>query len=124
MPYSANLTLRQLGLTLFLAAVGTRSGYSFVSTLSQGGGVSIFIAGALITCITGLTLLFVGHKVLKIPMGLCIGILAGLQTQPAVLAFANEQSKNDVPNIGYATVYPMATIGKIVAAQLILIFLT
>ncbi len=124
LPYSANLTLRQLGLTLFLAGVGTRSGYSFVSTLAQGGGLSIFIAGTLITCIAALTLLFVGHKLLKIPLGLCIGILAGLQTQPAVLAFAGEQTKNDLPNIGYATVYPVATIGKIVAAQLILVLLS
>jgi putative transport protein len=124
LPYSANLTLRQLGLTLFLAGVGTRSGYSFVSTLAQGGGLSIFVAGVLITSAAAITLLVVGHKVLRIPMGLCIGILAGMQTQPAVLAFANEQAKSDVPNIGYATVYPVATIGKIVAAQLILVLLS
>ncbi|NTU81827.1 MAG: transporter [Chloroflexales bacterium] len=124
LPYSANLTLRQFGLTLFLAGVGTRSGYSFVSTFSQGGGLGIFVAGALITCTAALTLLVIGHKVLKIPMGLCVGILAGLQTQPAVLAFASEQARNDLPNIGYATVYPLATIGKIVAAQMILVLLS
>lgn len=124
LPYSANLTLRQVGLTLFLAGVGTRSGYSFVSTLSQGGGIGIFLAGALITCLAGLTVLFVGHRVLKIPMGLCIGMVAGLGTQPAVLAFAAEQTKNDLPNIGYATVYPIATISKIVAAQLLLVLLS
>jgi putative transport protein len=124
LPYSANLTLRQLGLTLFLAGVGTRSGYSFVTTFAQGGGLAIFIAGALITCITALTLLVVGHKLLKIPMGLCVGMLAGLQTQPALLAFANEQTRNDLPNIGYATVYPMATIGKIVCAQMLLLLLS
>ncbi|HMQ31958.1 MAG TPA: aspartate:alanine exchanger family transporter [Chloroflexaceae bacterium] len=124
LPYSANLTLRQLGLTLFLAGVGTRSGYSFVSTLAQGGGLSIFLAGALITCAAALALLVVGHRLLKIPLGLCVGILAGLQTQPAVLAFAAEQTKNDLPNIGYATVYPVATIAKIVAAQVILVLLS
>lgn len=124
LPYSANLTLRQLGLTLFLAGVGTRSGYSFVSTLSQGGGLSIFIAGALITCGAALTLIFVGYKLLKIPMGLCIGLLSGMQTQPAVLAFASEQARNDLPTIGYTTVYPLATIGKIVAAQVILVLLS
>jgi putative transport protein len=124
LPYSANLTLRQLGLTLFLAGVGTRSGYSFVTTFAQGNGLAIFIAGALITCITALTLLAVGHKLLKIPMGLCVGMLAGLQTQPALLAFANEQTRNDLPNIGYATVYPMATIGKIVCAQMLLLLLS
>ncbi len=123
LPYSANLTLRQVGLTLFLAGVGTRSGYSFVSTLAQGDGLSIFIAGTLITCLAALTLLLIGHKLLKIPLGLCVGMLAGMQTQPALLAFAGEQTKNDLPNIGYATVYPVATIGKILAAQLILALL-
>jgi putative transport protein len=120
LPYSANLTLRQFGLTLFLAGVGTRSGYSFVSTFAQGGGLAIFIAGALITCLAALTMLVVGHKLLKIPMGLLIGMLAGLQTQPAVLGFASEQAGNDLPNVGYATVYPIATIGKILAVQIIL----
>lgn len=124
LPYSANLTLRQVGLTLFLAGVGTRSGYSFVSTLAQGGGLGIFLAGALITAAAAVALLVVGHRVLKIPLGLCVGLLAGLQTQPAVLAFAAEQTKNDLPNIGYATVYPVATIAKIVAAQVILALLS
>lgn len=124
LPYSANLTLRQLGLTLFLAGVGTRSGYSFVSTLAQGGGLSILIAGTLITAVAAVTLLVVGHRLLKIPMGLCIGILAGLQTQPAVLAFASEQTDNDMPNLGYATVYPLATIAKIVLAQLLVVLLS
>jgi putative transport protein len=57
-------------------------------------------------------------------MGLLNGILAGLQTQPAVLGFALEQSENDLPNIGYATVYPIATITKILLAQLILALLS
>lgn len=123
LPYSANLTLRQFGLTLFLAAIGTRSGYSFVTTLAQGGGLAIFLAGAAITCITCITLLVVGHKLLRIPLSLLIGMVAGLQTQPAVLAFANEQTGNELPNIGYATVYPMAMIAKIICAQAILMLL-
>ncbi len=117
LPYSANLTLRQVGLTLFLAGVGLRSGYSFVSTLAAGGGLALFVAGALITAVSAVTLLVVGHRLLKIPMGLCLGLLAGMQTQPAVLAFASEQTRNDMPNIGYATVYPLATIAKIILAQ-------
>lgn len=124
LPYSANLTLRQFGLILFLAGIGTRSGYSFISTFSQGGGLTIFLAGAMITCVAALTMLFVGYKLLKIPMGLLVGMLAGLQTQPAVLGFASEQSGNDLPNVGYATVYPIATIGKILAAQIILTLLS
>ncbi|MFQ3664062.1 MAG: aspartate:alanine exchanger family transporter [Chloroflexaceae bacterium] len=123
LPYSANLTLRQLGLTLFLAGVGLRSGYSFVSTLVEGGGLAIFVAGTLITTVAALALLVAGHRLLKIPMGLCIGLLAGMQTQPAVLAFAAEQTRNDMPNIGYATVYPLATIAKIILAQALVVWL-
>ena len=123
LPYSANLTLRQLGLTLFLAGIGTRSGHSFATTLGEGGGWAIFLAGVLITCAAALSLLYLAHRWLRIPMGLCIGMLAGLQTQPALLAFANEQARNDLPNIGYATVYPLATIAKILCAQALLLFL-
>ena len=121
MPYSANLTLRQLGLVLFLAGVGTRSGYVFASTLTQGGGLAIFLAGALVTCAASLAVLWVGHRLLKIPMSLAIGMVAGLQTQPAVLGFALEQADSDLPNIGYATVYPVAMIAKIVLVQVLLL---
>jgi putative transport protein len=81
------------------------------------------MVGAAITCITGFTMLWIGHKLLKIPMGLLIGMLAGLQTQPAVLGFALEQTHNDVPNIGYAAVYPVAMITKIILAQIIITLL-
>jgi putative transport protein len=124
LPYSANLTLRQLGLILFLAGVGTRAGYAFFMTFAQGAGLAIFAAGALITTFTAWAMLWVGYRVLKIPMGQLAGMLAGLMTQPAVLGFALESSGNDLPNVGYASVYPIATIGKIVLAQLLLAILS
>lgn len=119
MSYSANLTLRQLGLVLFLAGIGTRSGYAFVSTLRQGGGLTLLGAGALVTCGTVVACLWLGHRLLKIPMGVLIGIVSGVQTQPAALGFASEQTRNDLPNVGYASVYPLATIAKIVLAQVV-----
>ena len=123
LPYSANLTLRQVGFILFLAGVGTRSGYAFVTTFTQGNGLSIFLAGALITFAVSIVTLWVGYKLLKIPMGMLIGMLAGLQTQPAVLGFTLEQANNELPNIGYAAVYPMAIIVKILIAQILVIVL-
>jgi len=123
LPYSANLTLRQVGFILFLAGVGTRSGYAFVTTFVQGNGLSIFLAGALITFTVSVVTLWIGHKLLKIPMGMAIGMLAGLQTQPAVLGFTLEQTNNELPNIGYAAVYPMAIIVKIILAQVLVIIL-
>ncbi len=123
LPYSANMTLRQVGLIFFLAGVGTRAGYAFVTTFTEGSGLAIFAAGALITCASALLMLWIGHRLLKIPMSLLIGMLAGLQTQPAVLGFALEQTHNDLPNLGYATVYPVATISKIIFAQTLLTLL-
>ena len=65
----------------------------------------------------------VGSRLLRIPMSLLIGMLSGQQTQPAVLGFANEQTGNDLPNVGYATVFPLATIVKILLAQVLLLAL-
>lgn len=120
MPYSANLTLRQLGLVLFLAGVGTRSGHAFLETLSAGGGMTMFLGTAAITCGVSFATLVVGYKVLKIPFSLLSGLLSGLSTQPATLAYAAEQTGNDLPQVGYAAVFPMATVSKIILAQLIL----
>ena len=94
-----------------------------MTTLTQGNGALIFVAGALITCATALIALWVGYKLLKVPMGVLIGMLAALQTQPALLSFAHEQTDNELPNVGYATVYPIAIIGKILLAQLLLTLL-
>jgi putative transport protein len=121
LPYNANLTLRQVGLILFLAGVGTRAGHAFVTTLVQGAGPMLFAAGAAVTCATALGTLWVGYHLLRIPLGLLVGMLAGLQTQPAVLGFALERTRNDLPNVGYAAVYPIATIAKILLAQALLI---
>ncbi len=123
LPYSANLTLRQIGLVMFLAGVGTRAGYPFVNTFTQGGGLYIFLAGTLITLVAAMLTLWIGHKLFKIPMSILIGMLAGLQTQPALLGYALEQTENELPNIGYATVYPVAVITKILLAQLLLALL-
>lgn len=124
LPYNANLLLRQLGLVLFFAGVGTKAGYAFFNTLMAGGtGLIIFGAGALITCTTAFTALWIGYKGLNIPMGTLAGMLAGLHTQPAVLSYALQQAKNDLPNLGYATTFPMATIAKILLAQLLLLLL-
>lgn len=123
LPYSVNMTLRQIGLVLFLAGIGTRAGYSFFSTFTQAGGLSIFVAGIVITVTAALLTLWVGHRLFKIPMSFLIGMLAGLQTQPAVLGYALQQTGNDVPNIGYTSVYPVATITKIVMVQIFVTFL-
>ncbi|HEX2863410.1 MAG TPA: TrkA C-terminal domain-containing protein, partial [Deinococcales bacterium] len=121
LPYSANLTLRQFGLTIFLAGIGTKAGYSFASSVSGTTGIYLFVAGTVITAGAAIITLWAGHRLLKIPYGTLTGMLGGLQTQPAVLAFANEKAGNEMPNVGSATVYPVAMIMKIVLAQVLLL---
>jgi putative transport protein len=116
-PFGANLTLRQLGLVLFLAAVGLRAGKSLRGTFDGADILPLFLAGALVTATAASLSLYVGHKLLKIPLTLMIGALGGLQTQPAVLAFAVQKAGNDVPNLGYAGVYPISMIAKVIMAQ-------
>ncbi len=125
MPYSANHTIRQLGLVLFLAGIGTRSGYAFRETLTNSDdGLTFFIAGAFVTLAVAFFFLFIGHQFLKIPFPRLAGMLSGVQTQPAVLAFVNEQAKSEQPNIGYSSVFPIATLAKIIFAQVLLTILS
>jgi putative transport protein len=120
LPYSANTTLRQIGLVLFLAGIGTRAGSGFLATFTSGSGLALFGAGALLTFVTAFTALAIGYRLLRIPMSLLVGMVAGIQTQPAVLGYALEQTGNEIPNLGYAAVYPAATIGKILLVQVLL----
>ncbi len=119
-PYGANMTLRQLGVVLFLAGVGIKAGGTLGATLSQGAVLSIVFTGALVTLTTVVTAIIIGHRVMRIPLGVMVGTLAGIQTQPAVLAYAVEKTRKDLPNVGYATVYPLVMITKIIMAQLVL----
>ena len=120
LPYNANLTLRQLGAVLFLAGVGVRSGHAFLGTVQSSDGLVMLAAGAALTCVAGLLAIGLGRVVLRVDVDVLCGMAAGLQTQPAVLAFAVEQAGSDLPNTGYAAVYPLATIAKIVLAQVLL----
>jgi putative transport protein len=120
LPYSVNLTLRQLGLILFLAGIGTRAGYDFVRYLASGEGLMVFAAGAGMTLSTAAMTLWAGRRLLDLPFSTLAGTLAGLQTQPAVLGFALEQAQDETPNVGYATVYPVAMIAKVLLGQLLL----
>jgi putative transport protein len=122
LPFSANVTLRQLGLTLFLAGIGVGSGFAFVETIRGGRFLGIVAAGVGIAGTVSVATLWIGYRFLRIPMPLLAGILAGLQTQLVVAAVAEERTKNDIPSVGYAEVYPLATVAKILLAQAVLVF--
>lgn len=119
-PYSANLALRQLGITMFLAAIGTTAGVGFRSAMGDPESLLIIGVGALFTLFMCLTVLIVGHAIMGIPFGETAGILAGTQTHPAVLSYVSETTKNELPAMGYTSVYPLAMVAKIIAAQSLL----
>jgi putative transport protein len=102
----------------FLAAIGTKAGHGFSATF-QSGGLGLIAGGALITTLVAVATIIVGYKFLKLPMSAVMGMLSGLQTQPACLAYANQQTQNELPNVWYATVYPAAMVTKIILAQMI-----
>jgi len=116
LPYSANLTLRQVGLILLLAGVGVNSGHQFVETLSEGHGGFIFLAGGIISLVTAIVTLFFGYKILKIPFSFLLGMVAN---QPAILDFALSKTENKLPNLGFTIMMPVSIITKVVYAQLL-----
>lgn len=123
LPYDANQTLRQLGLVLFLAGVGTRSGHSFATTLTSGHALPLIATGVAITLASALCAALVG-RALGITAERLSGVVAAAHTQPAALAFAVEKAEGEGPNAGYASAFPSATIAKILAAQLLLALLS
>lgn len=123
MPYNANLTLRQMGVVLFLAGIGLKSGSTFTESFLEYGA-SLFGIGALVTLVNSLLILGVGHFFFHIPFPILIGVVSGIQTQPAVLAYSQEEAKTDAPNIGYSIVFPLSMIIKIIYASFLYKFLS
>jgi putative transport protein len=121
LPHSANLTLRQLGTVLFLAGIGVNAGDAFGDTILSRDALGV-IAAAIVVAATasGVTVL-IGALVLHLPVRMLTGLVSGMQTQPAVLAYASEQVDDDTEvNVAYATVVPLSMILKIVLAPLLL----
>ncbi len=118
-PVSANLTLRQVGLLLFLASVGVRSGPGFIATLLKNGPL-LLAGGAIVTLCVTVPALVIGYKVMHVPFDELLGMVSGIHTQPAAVAFASHVTHSEKVEVGYASVYPAAMIVKVILAQLIL----
>ncbi len=118
MPFSVNLTLRQVGLVLFLAGIGLKAGDGFLRTVADGGW-KLMAVGAVITTVVTVTTLFLGIRILRLSLPAAMGLMSGIQTQPACLAYANDHATSNVPNVWYASVYPISMIAKIILAQLL-----
>ncbi|OMP90029.1 putative transporter [Raoultella terrigena] len=120
MPPSANLALRELGIVLFLAVVGLKSGGDFILTLTHGDGLSWIAYGIFITAIPLLTVGVLARMLLKMNYLTLCGMLAGSMTDPPALAFANNlHATSGAAALSYATVYPLVMFLRIITPQLL-----
>ena len=123
MASSANLMLREFGLTLFLSCVGLNAGIKFFDVLLNGDGLYYMGLAALITFLPLAIMATVGHLVFKVNyLSLC-GVLAGATTDPPALAFANGLAESEAVNIGYASVYPLTMLLRILSGQVLAVLL-
>jgi len=120
---SANLMIRELGITLFLASVGLGSGANLSAAFADGSGWKWMLMGVVITIVPLLLVGIIAHKFFRKTYFEICGLLSGASTDPPALAFALKIAGSDIPSATYATVYPLTMILRIVVAQLLILFL-
>lgn len=118
---SANLMIREIGISLFLASVGLEAGGSFVSTIANGGYIWVAY-GAIITIVPVAIAGIIGRYLMHIDYNTLIGAISGACTNPPALAYASEIDRsNDRASIGYATVYPLSMFLRVLLAQMLVL---
>jgi putative transport protein len=123
MPTNANLMLREVGITLFLAAVGLKSGSKFVEVLLGGDGLRWMLYGVVVTAVPLVLVGVVARAWKKLNYAELCGLLAGSMTDPPALAFAQQTTGSDAPAVAYATVYPLVMLLRVFSAQLVVFLL-
>lgn len=117
---SANMMLREIGISIFLASVGLGAGENFIQTIANGGYWWIFY-GVVITIIPLLIVGAIALRVCKLDGNTLMGLLAGSTTDPPALAYANGISTNDRASVAYATVYPLTMFLRVLTAQILIL---
>ena len=120
---SANLMLREIGISIFLACVGLEAGEGFVRTIVEQQGYIWIGYGAIITIVPLLIAGLIGRYCFKLNYYTLIGVLSGATTNPPALAFSNDSTSCDAPSVGYATVYPLSMFLRVLTAQLLILSL-
>lgn len=120
---SSNLMIREIGICIFLACVGLGSGRDFIDTVFNSVGLTWVGYGALITVLPLLIGGIVGRLVFHLNYFTLIGVLAGANTNPPALTYANDLTNSDSPAVAYATVYPFAMFLRIVTIQILILTL-
>ncbi len=120
---SANLMLREIGISIFLACVGLGAGEGFVETIIHEGGYVWVGYGVIITVLPLLITGLIGRYYCKLNYFTLIGVLGGATTNPPALAYSNDLTSSDAPAVGYATVYPLTMFLRVLTAQLLILSL-
>jgi putative transport protein len=123
MPVNTNLAFREFGIALFFAAVGLNAGAKFFATVFSATGLQWLAAGIMVTMVPLLLVGIYARVALKMNFMDLSGLLSGSMTDPPALAFASNIAGSDAPAVGYATVYPLTTLMRILSAQVLAIAL-
>lgn len=118
---SANLMLREVGISLFLACVGLNAGEGFVDTVVNGGGLTWVGYGFIITFLPLIIIGILARAVYKMNYFTIMGLIAGSTTDPPALAYSNATAGNDMPSVSYATVYPLTMFLRVLTAQVLIL---
>jgi putative transport protein len=111
-PLAANLVVRNLGLTVFMAQVGMASGPKFAAAVAETGFQMLGL-GVVILCALVIPIIALGHFVLRLPFDETAGIVAGACGSPAILSYLAKTAPTEKPDLGYAMIFPSMTIAKI-----------
>ena len=120
---SANLMLRALGLSLYLACLGLDAGASFFATVMRPEGALWLALGFLVTFVPVVLVAWGSMRLLGLDFGSVTGILCGSMANPMALNYANDTIPGDNPSVTYATVYPICMFLRVVIVQVMLLFL-
>ena len=120
---SANMMLRALGLDLYLACLGLRSGAQFFETIMRPEGVLWLVLGAIVTILPVFLVGLYALRKMRLDFGSITGLLCGSMANPMALGYANETIEGDNPSVAYATVYPVCMFLRVILVQLLLMVL-
>lgn len=118
---SANLMLRGIGLSLFLACLGLDAGGKFIETIMRGEGAVWIAAGFIITLVPSLAMTVASMRWWKLDFGTAAGMVSGAMANPMSMTYANEFTHGDDAPVAYATTYPLSMFARVVIAQLLVI---
>ena len=118
---SANLMLRGIGLSLFLACLGLDSGANFMATITDGNGLLWIGLGFIITTVPSIIMIFLAMRASRLDFGSACGMLTGAMANPMALNYASDTIPGDNAAVAYATVYPIGMFARVVIAQLLIL---